>query len=57
MYVGAYSVTQWMQFITLRPNIVMITEEGKIEQLRKSENLDYIMEQEILPEKLKEFSI
>jgi diaminopimelate decarboxylase len=57
MYVGAYSVTQWMQFITLRPNIIMVTEEGKIEQLRKSENLDYIMEQEILPEKLKEFSL
>ncbi|HMN24383.1 MAG TPA: hypothetical protein PKE38_07780, partial [Ignavibacteriaceae bacterium] len=52
-YVGAYDMTQWMQFITLRPNVVMIMEDGSIELIRKSENLDYILDREVLPEKLK----
>jgi len=26
--IGAYNMTQWMQFITLRPNVVMIDTEG-----------------------------
>lgn len=56
-YVGAYNMTQWMQFISLRPNIVMVTEEGAVELIRQSENLEYIMSLEHLPEKLKEFSL
>lgn len=52
-YVGAYDMTQWMQFITLRPNVVMIMEDGTIELIRNSENLDYILDREVLPEKLK----
>ncbi len=56
-YVGAYNMTQWMQFISLRPNIVMVTEEGKVELIRQSEDLEYIMSLEHLPEKLKEFSL
>lgn len=52
-YVGAYNTTQWMQFITLRPNVVMITEEGKTEIIRQSESLDYIMSLEQIPDKLK----
>lgn len=54
-YVGAYNITQWMQFITLRPNVVMIMEDGKVELIRKSETLDYIMSVEQVPEKLKKF--
>jgi len=46
-------MTQWMQFITLRPNVVMILEDGSIELIRKSENLDYLLDREVLPEKLK----
>jgi len=53
-YVGAYNMTQWMQFITLRPNIVMIMEDKSVELIRKSETLDYIMKQEIIPKKLME---
>jgi diaminopimelate decarboxylase len=51
-YVGAYDMTQWMQFITLRPNVVMIMEDGSVELIRKSETLDYITEFELLPSKL-----
>jgi diaminopimelate decarboxylase len=51
-YVGAYDMTQWMQFITLRPNVVMIMEDGSVELIRKSETLDYITDVELLPEKL-----
>ncbi len=51
--VGAYSVTQWMQFITLRPNVVMIFEDGKSEVIREREKLEDITRLEKLPEKLK----
>ncbi len=51
--VGAYNMTQWMQFITLRPNIVMIMEDGSTELIRKSENIDTITLNEIIPDKLK----
>lgn len=52
-YVGAYDMTQWMQFIQMRPNVVMIMEEGTVELIRKFENLDYLIDREILPAKLK----
>ena len=51
--VGAYNMTQWMQFITLRPNVVMIMEDQSLELIREEEDLDYIMTKEKLPEKLK----
>lgn len=37
--VGAYNVTQWMQFIRLRPAVVMIKENGALNVLRRSETL------------------
>lgn len=52
-YVGAYDMTQWMQFIAMRPNVVMIMEDGKVELIRKSENLDYLLDREVMPEQLK----
>jgi len=51
--VGAYNMTQWMQFITLRPNIVMIDTEGKTHVIRKAENLEYLEMNEVVPEHLK----
>ncbi|HED07985.1 MAG TPA: diaminopimelate decarboxylase [Ignavibacteria bacterium] len=51
--VGAYNMTQWMQFITLRPNVVMIMEDQSVELIREGEDLEYIMMKEKLPEKLK----
>ncbi|NOX67037.1 MAG: diaminopimelate decarboxylase [Chlorobi bacterium] len=57
LYVGAYSVTQWMQFITLRPNVVMIMEDGSVEVIRESEKLENITSSEKVPEKLNSFSL
>jgi len=55
-YVGAYDMTQWMQFIQMRPNVVMIMEDGTVELIRKSENLEYLLDREILPVKFKKSS-
>lgn len=52
-YVGAYNMTQWMQFIHMRPNVVMILEDGTVELIRKAEDLDYVQMPEVLPEKFK----
>ena len=51
--VGAYNMTQWMQFITLRPNIVMIDTESNTHIIRKAETLEYMQLNEQVPEHLK----
>lgn len=51
--VGAYNMTQWMQFITLRPNIVLIDTENKTHIIRKAETLEYMELNEQIPEHLK----
>ncbi|MDD3787208.1 MAG: alanine racemase [Petrimonas sp.] len=55
--VGAYNMTQWMQFITLRPNVVMIDTTGKVHLIRKSETVESIVQQEVTPEHLKGFKL
>lgn len=40
--VGAYNVTQWMQFIQYRPAVVMIDEEQNVKVIRRAENLEDI---------------
>lgn len=50
--VGAYNMTQWMQFITLRPNIVLLDQESHPQLIRKAETLEYIESVELLPEHL-----
>jgi len=50
--VGAYTMTQWMQFITYRPNIVMIDEKGVVHLVRKEENKEVFRRQEEIPEHL-----
>ena len=52
--VGAYNMTQWMQFITLRPNIVLIDNENNTHVIRKAETLDDLQANEQVPEHLKE---
>lgn len=47
--VGAYNMTQWMQFITLRPNIVLIDTDNNTHVIRESESLDYLQSLEKLP--------
>ena len=48
--VGAYNVTQWMQFITYRPNVVLIDLEGKSHIIRKKEDLETLKEKEVKSE-------
>lgn len=55
--IGAYNMTQWMQFITLRPNIVMIDMDGKPHLIRKKETNDSIVGNEIVPEYLKKIGV
>ena len=51
--VGAYNMTQWMQFITMRPNVVMIDMEGKPFIIRRNETIETILAQEEVPLHLK----
>jgi diaminopimelate decarboxylase len=47
--VGAYNITQAMQFITYRPAVVMIGLDGDVHVIRRRENLEYVQELEELP--------
>lgn len=51
--VGAYNMTQWMQFITTRPNVVLIDSDNTTHVIRKAESLEYIQELEQIPDHLK----
>jgi len=55
--VGAYNMSQWMQFITLRPNIVLIDNENNTHVIRKAETLEYLELNEQIPEHLKHHSL
>ncbi len=51
--VGAYNMTQWMQFITLRPNVVMLDQESPPHIIRKAETIEYLESVEQVPEHIK----
>jgi diaminopimelate decarboxylase len=51
--VGAYNMTQWMQFISLRPKVVMVMESGDVEVIRQNETLEYLTQLEHIPDSLK----
>jgi len=51
--VGAYNNTQWNQFITYRPNVVLIGENGEVDVIREAEDLTDITRREKLPERLR----
>ncbi len=55
--VGAYNMTQWMQFITLRPKIVMIDTNGIDHVIRESESLQNLTELEAVPKHLEKFEL
>jgi diaminopimelate decarboxylase len=55
--VGAYNMTQWMQFITLRPKIVMIDTKGKTFVIRENETNNSVDSLERVPEHLKKFDL
>ncbi len=51
--VGAYNVTQSMQFIRYRPAVVLIDNEGKSHLIKEKENLETINQNEVIPEHIK----
>ncbi len=55
--VGAYNMTQWMQFIQMRPAIVMIDLECQVHQIRKAETMRTLVDLEMVPEHLVNSSI
>ena len=55
--IGAYNMTQWMQFITYRPSIIIITKESSTEIIRKAEDHESMNQQEHIPEHLKDFTL
>lgn len=55
--VGAYNMTQWMQFITLRPAVVMIDPQGNPHMIRENENLNTVNGQERIPQHLNKFEL
>lgn len=50
--VGAYNVTQWMQFITLRPKVVLIDPNKNVHIIRESETMQNFSSMEKTPEHL-----
>jgi diaminopimelate decarboxylase len=50
--VGAYNITQSMQFITYRPAVVMIGLDGHVDVIREREDLDYVQRLERIPDHL-----
>ncbi len=56
-HMGAYNITQSMQFISLRPAIVMIDMEGKDHVIRLKETLETLEKDEKLPVYLKDFKL
>jgi diaminopimelate decarboxylase len=47
--VGAYNITQAMQFITYRPTVVMIGMDKAVHVIRRRENLAYVQHLEKMP--------
>ncbi len=51
--VGAYNLTRWMQFITYRPNVVLIDQSKKVHIIRKQETIENFLSMENIPNHLK----
>ncbi len=49
---GAYNTTQWLQFITTRPNVVLIDMNREVHVIRKAETMETVSENELIPEHL-----
>lgn len=49
---GAYNNTQWMQFITMRPNVVLIDMNRDVHVIRRAEKLEDIVANEEIPDHL-----
>ncbi len=51
--VGAYNMTQWMQFITYRPRVVMAGINGELDVIRENETLATFSSLENVPPRLR----
>jgi diaminopimelate decarboxylase len=49
---GAYNNTQWMQFITMRPNVVLIDQNRDVHLIRRAETMEDVSLNEMIPEYL-----
>ena len=47
--VGAYNLSQWQQFINLRPNVVLLDQAGVAHLIRAAETLEYLQQLEQVP--------
>ena len=47
--VGAYNMSQWQQFISLRPNVVLLDLTGTAHLIREAETLAYLQQNERVP--------
>ena len=48
--VGAYNVTQWLQFSQMRPAIVMVGIDGTVDVIRRAETIEDLKAIESLPD-------
>jgi diaminopimelate decarboxylase len=55
--VGAYNMTQWMQFIQMRPNVVMIDTKQEVHLIRNKESLETMLRYEEMPAHLKQVNL
>ncbi len=55
--VGAYNMTQWMQFIAMRPKVILIDMDGKPHIIRENETVDTLRSMERKPDYLKKFKL
>lgn len=56
-HVGAYNMTQWMQFINLRPRVVLIDQQDQVHVIRDNETMEVFKALEKVPEHLKKFDL
>jgi diaminopimelate decarboxylase len=56
-HVGAYNITQSMQFIALRPSVVLIDQSGKPHIIKEKETLATVEKNEVVPEYLQKFKL
>jgi diaminopimelate decarboxylase len=49
---GAYNNTQWLQFITTRPNIILIDNNREVHLIRSAETMEDVARNEAIPEHL-----
>ncbi|OYU96066.1 MAG: diaminopimelate decarboxylase [Bacteroidetes bacterium B1(2017)] len=55
--VGAYNMTQWMQFIQMRPNIVMVDAKQQVHLIRHKESVETMLQYEHMPAHLEKFEL